>query len=590
MDAEEYLAQIDTMCQLTGATHLLCDPGVSALLSGARVPVHPFNESSGSSVPVPPETPGSFVQFTSGSTGTPRGVALALDALDANLTSMYGWLEPNDGAVVCSWLPLSHDMGLIGLALYAICSVNPPWSSPTDLVLMSPESFLADPASWMRACSDYRATSTTAPPFALRLASRTLRSPGSFDLSPLRSFVVGSEPVPADGLREFEASARDHGLSPHALCPGYGMAEAALAIAIDPNTSPWSSVRLDPEALADREWMEVGEGGTELVSCGPPVLHTEVRTTGDTPLGELEIRSPSLLSGYVGAPSPLTTDGWLHTADLGYVREGEVFIAGRTDDVLIVAGRNIDARALDEAAGGHPACRPGNAACFPDGSGRYVVVAEPRTAMTPEELRSGAREIRGRVGTPVRRDPVGCRLRRARHASQDAQRQSAPEPPPRAVGRGQAAAGRLGLTTRGHRHLRLAGRTRTSARVEPRVATDAALILSAVPGVRATGGRMRGEMPTGNTRADVMSLDEFKVWFVTEIEWSPGEISEDSDLVEDLGMDSVGAVDLMAAIEDAVGGDVIMPIELLLQITTVRDAYLQYCALAHLPYESDVPR
>ena len=87
-----------------------------------------------------------------------------------------------------------------------------------------------------------------------------------------------------------------------------------------------------------------------------------------------------------------------------------------------------------------------------------------------------------------------------------------------------------------------------------------------------------------------MSLEEFKAWFVTEIEWSPAEITEDSDLVEDLGMDSVGAVDLIAAIEDAVGGEVIMPIELLLQITTVRDAYLQYCALAHLPYESEVPR
>jgi acyl carrier protein len=92
------------------------------------------------------------------------------------------------------------------------------------------------------------------------------------------------------------------------------------------------------------------------------------------------------------------------------------------------------------------------------------------------------------------------------------------------------------------------------------------------------------------TRTDVMSLEEFKAWFVTEIEWSPAEITEDSDLVEDLGMDSVGAVDLMAAIEDAVGGDVVMPIELLLQITTVRDAYLQYCALAHLPYESELPR
>jgi len=94
-------------------------------------------------------------------------------------------------------------------------------------------------------------------------------------------------------------------------------------------------------------------------------------------------------------------------------------------------------------------------------------------------------------------------------------------------------------------------------------------------------------MSNGNDRKDVMSLDEFKAWFVTEVEWSPAEISEENDLVEDLGMDSVGAVDLMAAIEDAVGGDVIMPIELLLQITTVRDAYLQYCALSHLPYESD---
>jgi acyl carrier protein len=93
-------------------------------------------------------------------------------------------------------------------------------------------------------------------------------------------------------------------------------------------------------------------------------------------------------------------------------------------------------------------------------------------------------------------------------------------------------------------------------------------------------------MSTENTRLDVMSLEDFKTWFVAEIDWSPTEVSEDSDLVEDLGMDSVGAVDLLVAMEDAVGGDVIMPIELLLQITTLRDAYLQYCALAHLPYET----
>jgi acyl carrier protein len=99
-----------------------------------------------------------------------------------------------------------------------------------------------------------------------------------------------------------------------------------------------------------------------------------------------------------------------------------------------------------------------------------------------------------------------------------------------------------------------------------------------------------GERSNGNARTDVMPLEDFLAWFATEIEWSPPEISAEHDLVEDLGMDSVGAVDLMAAIEDAVGGDVIMPIELLLRITTVRDAYLQYCALASLPYESDLAR
>ncbi len=96
---------------------------------------------------------------------------------------------------------------------------------------------------------------------------------------------------------------------------------------------------------------------------------------------------------------------------------------------------------------------------------------------------------------------------------------------------------------------------------------------------------MEGQMPLEDDRGDVMSLDEFKQWFVTDLEWVPDEVSEDDDLVDDLGMDSVGAVDLMVGIEDAVGGGVIMPIELMMEIKTVRDAYLQYCALAHLPLE-----
>jgi acyl-CoA synthetase (AMP-forming)/AMP-acid ligase II len=394
MDGAEYLSHVAEMCARTGATHLFCDAGLVGTLAGASVPVHAFGECAGAGTR-PAEGPGRFVQFTSGSTGTPRGIALSVEAIDANLASMYDWLEPRPGAVVCSWLPLSHDMGLIGLALYAICSVAAPYATPTDLVLMAPESFLADPASWMRACTDFRATTTTSPPFALRLAARSLRA-GSYDLSSLRSFVVGSEPVPPEGLRDFEAAAAPFGLAPTALCPGYGMAEATLAVAIDPVSRHWSSVRVDTDALAEREWVEVDEGGTELVCCGPPVRHTEVRVAGGGTFGELEIRSPSLLSGYVGdATDPLGPDGWLHTADLARVRDGDVFVAGRTDDVLIVAGRNLDARALDAVVAAHPACRPGNAACVEDGTGRYVVVVEPRAdGMDAVDLRAGAREIR----------------------------------------------------------------------------------------------------------------------------------------------------------------------------------------------------
>lgn len=396
MDGAEYLQQIEWMCAQTGATHVLCDATLTVLLSDAALPVHSFAEYHASASAAPPVTPGRFVQFTSGSTGTPRGIALSLDALDANLASMYDWLEPRPGAVVCSWLPLSHDMGLIGLALYGICSVSPPWSVPSDLVLMTPEDFLADPATWMRACTDYRATSTTSPPFALRLAARSLRGSERFDLSTIRSFVVGSEPVPAETLREFEEVAGRAGLSPHALCPGYGMAEATLAVAIDPPTEPWSSVRLDSAALAEREWLEVESGGTELVTCGPPVRGMELRVAGGRPFGELELRGPSLLSHFVPDDAPALTDGgWFHTADLAHLHNGAVCIAGRTDDVLIVAGRNLDARALDAVVSTHVVCRPGNAACFSDGAGRYIVVAEPRVAGADvSDLRAGAREIR----------------------------------------------------------------------------------------------------------------------------------------------------------------------------------------------------
>ena len=366
-------------------------------------------------------------------------------------------------------------MGLIGLALYAICSVNPPWSvtdrprADVPRVVPGRPGQLDAGLQRLPGHLDHLTAVRTAAGLPGPAITR------SFDLSALRSFVVGSEPVPADGLREFEAIAKECGLSPLALCPGYGMAEAALAVAIDPPTSPWSSVRVDPEALAAREWREVGRGrnGARLVRAagaahrGPHDAVTAPRRARDPePITAQRVRR--------GAPSPLTADGWLHTADLGYVRDGEVFIAGRTDDVLIVAGRNIDARALDEAVG--PRTRPAGPATPPASrTGRDATSSWPspvrrrwhRTSSVPGRARSAFALAR-----PVRRDPVGGRLHRARHTSQDAQRQGAPEPPPGPVGRGQAATDRLGLTGRGP----------TCPGTRHRTTADAALILSAASG------------------------------------------------------------------------------------------------------------
>jgi acyl-CoA synthetase (AMP-forming)/AMP-acid ligase II len=397
MGVDDYLAQITAMCAMTGATHMLADPEYLGLLEAAPVPVHGFNEFGSTLSTLDSDVPGNFVQFTSGSTNTPRGIALNLDAIDANLHSMYDWLSPRPGVVICSWLPLSHDMGLIGFALYGLCSVCPPWSSSVDVVLLKPEDFLADPGVWLQACTDFGATSTAAPPFALRFASRALRATrNTYDLSTLRSLVVGSEPVSADGLRAFTEEATPHGLPPNALCNGYGMAEVSLAVAIGSPSEPWTSVRVDPEALSEQRWSEVAEGGLELVSCGPPLRDIKVRTADGAAVGELEIKSPSLLNRYIGEDaSPVSPDGWLHTADLAHLKDGNVYVAGRSDDVFVIAGRNIDARDLDAVAGSHPGTRPGNVATVPDGGGRYVVVAEPNSPVPDSDaLRRAAREIR----------------------------------------------------------------------------------------------------------------------------------------------------------------------------------------------------
>ena len=414
MDAEEYLAQIAAMCALTGAAGILCDPAVAPLLAAAPVPVHPFAGWGAATLPAPAEASGRLVQFTSGSTGAPRGIDLSLDALDANLASMYAWLEPRDGAVVCSWLPLSHDMGLIGLALYAICSVNPPVVGPDRPRPHDPRVIPGRPRQLDAGLHRVPGHLHHVP--ALRPAPRLSGLAGSPRSSTSRRCAAswsGASRFPPTASASSRPSPGTMACPPMPSVPGTAWRRPRSPL---PSTRPpWRGSRCVSTPMP---WpSDSGERSTRAGwSSSRAVLRCRYRASAlrvDTPVGVLEIRSPSLLERYVGAP--IAPDGGRLATHHGpglHVRDGEVYVAGRTDDVLIVAGRNLDARALDELVATHPACRPGNAACIPDGLG-----ALRRRGRTPHggDGPGGAPRRRQRdprlAGEPVRREPFSRRLR-----------------------------------------------------------------------------------------------------------------------------------------------------------------------------------
>src|ERR1700694_2674893 len=313
--------------------------------------------------------PGEFVQFSSGSTGCPKGVRLSSSAIAANVTAMLDHIAPHaDGAITCSWLPLSHDMGLIGMCLTAIASMGPPWRS-RRLALMAPERIVARPARWLQACSEIGASVTSAPNFALELVlAHPGAVPGGVDLRPLKVLTVGSEPIMPSTLRRFAQAMAPLGFDEAALCPAYGMAEASLAVTMVRPEERWRS-------------MGEGPGGAEAVSCGIPLRGLEVRApAAREAAGPIAVRGSSLLTGYLGqAASPLDS-GWLATSDLGFLSEGELYVVGRADDVLVIAGRKLYPERLEATASRHEAVRAGNCAALSHGAGGYLLRAARRRA------------------------------------------------------------------------------------------------------------------------------------------------------------------------------------------------------------------
>jgi len=332
-----------------------------------------------------------FVQFTSGSTSAPKGVALSHRNLSANVNAINGpaglGTTADDSGV--SWLPLYHDMGLVGMALGALYSARPS-------VLLSPQAFVKRPAEWLKAISHYRGTVSFAPSFAYDLAVRRVRERDleGVDLSCWRVAGCGAEPIHAATLAAFAERFALVGFRAASFLPCYGLAEHVLAATFPPRDRAPRVQHLSASQLTEGRQAtaaQAGEQSVTLVSCGRALPGHEIRIVGadgreaqEGEVGEITLAGPSVMLGYY-RDAELTAEtircGWLHTGDLGYLSEGELFVCGRAKDVIIVNGRKYHPQDLEWAVFGIMGVRRGRVVAFGIGeqgaSERVVIVVEP---------------------------------------------------------------------------------------------------------------------------------------------------------------------------------------------------------------------
>lgn len=356
-----------------------------------------------------------ILQFTSGSTARPKGVMLPHRCVTANLDGIACAARVEADDVIVSWLPLYHDMGLIG-------TLTLPMTTGIGLVLAAPQDFLASPRRWMEWMSEFGGTATAGPNFSYALATRALRRIEQLDLSRWRLALNGAEPVDVATIEAFCDAGARHGLDPNVVFPAFGMAEATLAVTFPEPGSGLEIDQVDRRALEhDRVAVPTGtddpDKAKHLALLGRPVPGIELRIcdpeTGDEladrQVGEVEIRGTSVTPGYDGDPEATAAafhDGWLRTGDLGYLHEGRLAICGRIKDVIIVGGRNVFPEDAERAAAAVDGVRTGNVIAFGAsgrrGSEALVVVAETKA----EDDHEGVRRVRDDVARSVR-DAVG---------------------------------------------------------------------------------------------------------------------------------------------------------------------------------------
>jgi 1-acyl-sn-glycerol-3-phosphate acyltransferase len=381
---------------LKSAVPTLADVVTADLLAAAGAPV------SG------PEGDGSdpaFIQYTSGSTGQPKGVLLTHDNLLANIRAIARGLEVQPSDVGVSWLPLYHDMGLIGSWLTCLHHGLP-------LTLLSPTAFLARPERWLWAIHQRRATLSAAPNFAYELCARRVRDEAleGLDLSSWRVALNGAEPVSTGTIDRFARRFAPHGFRPGAMMPVYGLAECSVALAFPPvgrgpRVDRVARAAFQGEGRADAT-LSGDANALEFVSAGRELPEHEIRVVDDAGedvaervVGRLVFRGPSMTSGYYRQPEATAAitlpGGWLDSGDLAYRAAGEVYVCGRRKDLIIKGGRNLVPQEIEEAAGGVEGIRRGCVVAFGTenpalGTEGLVVVAETRVTGPAERDRLAA--------------------------------------------------------------------------------------------------------------------------------------------------------------------------------------------------------
>ncbi len=401
---EDHMTRHVGILKSAGATIMITIPEAKPLAYLLRAQVESLNliltpqefktESGKTFTPVhgkPGET--GFLQYTSGSTGNPKGVVLSHANLMANVRAMGAAVSANPEDVFVSWLPLYHDLGLIGANFASLVLGFP-------TVLMSPLAFLSRPASWMRAIHRHRGTMSGGPNFSFELCLRRIADEdmAGIDLASWRFAFNAAEPVSPDTIVAFEKRFSKWGLRKNCLSPSYGLAESTVGVAITVPGTPWRADRLEREHFtrtgAAVEAKPDDASPLIVIGCGTPIPGHDIRVVDaaglelpDRQEGHLQFRGPSSTSGYYRNPEATKTlfgsGDWLNTGDRAYLSEGTLYLTGREKDIIIRGGRNISPYELEQAVGDLAGVRRGCVAVFGSrdaaaGTERVVVLAEMR--------------------------------------------------------------------------------------------------------------------------------------------------------------------------------------------------------------------